>query len=242
MSDLDDILNGSDEPEVVETPAEPVQQPRDEAGRFATKETGETPQETPAEPVEPTGGDLPKEEFEGLKAERKRRQAAEEERDRLREQLQSNQNPPAPPPSLWDDEQGWTQHFGGQVIQAAALNARLDMSEMMARQANPDFEEAKQEFLAMAQQNPALLDMARADPHPWNKAYQIVKSHRAMQELGATDVTSLEQKLREKIQAEMAAQAPAAPVLPNSLADAQSSRGGVVPQAGGVSLQDILGS
>ena len=71
------------------------------------------------------------------------------------------------------------------------------MSEMMVRQANPDFEDVKAEFLALAQQNPDLTRQALADPHPWSKAYQIAKNHKTMTELGATDLDTLKAKLRE---------------------------------------------
>jgi hypothetical protein len=58
----------------------------------------------------------------------------------LRAQLQTQlQNPPAPPPSIWDDEQGFGQHIADQAtqqaVQQATFNARLDMSEMMVRMA-----------------------------------------------------------------------------------------------------------
>jgi len=91
---------------------------------------------------------------------------------------------------------------------------------MLARQANPDFDDIKTEFLKMAESNPALAQQALGDPHPWAKAYTIAKNARTMQELGATDVESMRAKLREEIMAEMAAQQPAAPMgmaIPPSL-------------------------
>jgi hypothetical protein len=218
MGTIDDILNDepSEEP-VAETPAEIVEEApqieevsaetddkgpvRDEKGRFAPK--GETESASPA-PAKQEYDPAP------VIAERRRRQEAEQRAQALEQQLAALQNPAAPPPSIFEDEQGAFQHYGGAIVseavQQASLNATLNMSEMLARQANPDFDEMKSEFLALAEQNPSLLAEARADPHPWDKAYKIAKNARTMKELGATDLASLEAKLREKIMAEMQAQ------------------------------------
>lgn len=234
----------SDEEQQIETPAEAVEaapEPeapaRDEKGRFAPKGVEES--------VSPTPVEEPQFDHAAVIGERKRRQEAEERARALEAQLATFQNPPAPPPSIWEDDQGALDHVKNEAVatavQQATYSAKLDMSEMMVRQANPDFEEVKAEFLALAQQNPTLAQQALADPHPWNKAYQIAKNHRAMQELGSVNVAEMEAKLREKIMAEMQAKPPANP-LPNSLADAQSARGGGNPAAfQPYSLQDILG-
>lgn len=202
----------SDEPNeapAIETPdpvADPEQsgQPRDENGRFARKgEEGASP--APVEEQEE-----PPYEHAAVKGERNRRQAAETERDTLRSELdalkqqfqQLQQPAPAPPPSLWDDEQGWQQHFGQQVAQFTSMNAKLDMSEMLASQTHEDFDEMKESFVRMAEQNPALAQQALAAKHPWEKAYQIARNAATMAELGATDLDTLKAKLREEILAE----------------------------------------
>lgn len=240
---LDDILNDEPieaveqaEPEPQPEP-EPVEQPRDETGRFVPKG------ETSASPAPVTEPEL---DHKAIVAERRRRQEAEERARALEAQLQAVQNPPAPAPSLWEDEQGWQQHFGSQVVstavQQATLNAKLDMSEMMVRQANPDFEEAKAEFLALAQDNPQLVQQALADPHPWNKAYQIAKTHRTMREVGATDVETLKAKLREELMAEMQAQAPVRSSLPPSLTTERNVGSRTGPAWNGPRpLSDLLG-
>jgi hypothetical protein len=219
---LDQILNDEPEAEEVaieaapeEQAEEPVSQPRDETGRFARKgeDSGSPPQIEKSEE--------PPLDHAAIVAERRRRQEAEQRAKALEEQLQALQNPPEPPPSIWEDEQGWQQQFGSQVVSQAVtqatLNAKLDMSEMMVRQANPDFEEVKAEFLALAEQNPGLVQQALADPHPWNKAYQIAKNHRAMQELGATNLDDLKAKLRAELMAEMQGQMPSQSPVPPTL-------------------------
>ena len=205
---LDNIL--SDEPvEPVEAIAEPEPQiepeaetaARDEKGRFAAK--GE-------EGASPAPVNEPELDHKAIVAERRRRQEAEERARVLEAQIQAYQNPPAPPPSMWEDEQGWQQHFGNEVVSAAVqqanFNAKLDMSEMMVRQNNPDFEEVKAEFLELAKDNPTLAQQALADPHPWDKAYKIAKTHRTMRDLGTTDIDSLKAKIREELMAEMQTQ------------------------------------
>jgi hypothetical protein len=247
---VDDFLKGS-EPEITPEPetvtVEPETQPepapvRDEKGRFAPK--GEEPSAPPAL-EEPQHTIPPK----ALQEERRKRQEAEDRLTRLEQELQAirqPQQPPAPAPSLWEDEQGWQDHLKGDVVstavQQATLNARLDMSEMMVRQSNPDFEEKKTAFIQLMQENPLLQQKALADPHPWNFAYTYVKNHERMQQLAAVDVTDLENKLREQIRAELEAQKQPetpAPTIPASLADSQSARSSTVPQAP-PSLADIL--
>lgn len=243
---LETLLNGepstTSEPEAVQEPVQTDGPVRDENGRFAAKTGVEPEVETQPEPVPPTDK-LPKEDYKAIREEREKRQTLERELEALRQQIQAVQNPPEPPPSVFEDEQGWQQHFGSQVVQTAVqqatLNAKLDMSEMMVRQANPDFEEVKAEFLALAQQNPTLRDQALADPHPWNKAYQIAKNHRAMQELGATDLDTLKAKLREELMAEM--QVAPARTVPPSLASERNVGQRTGPQwQGPKSLSDLL--
>lgn len=241
---LSDILNNDDDLEVAAPEPQPVEdtQPRDEHGRFAEK-TGVEQADGP-DAVPPTDK-LPKEDYKAIREEREKRQRLEAELEALRQQIAAQQEPPAPPPSIWDDDQGALQHVKNEAIttavQQANLNAKLDMSEMMVRQANPDFEDVKAEFLALAQSNPTLVQQALADPHPWNKAYQIAKNHRAMQELGATSVDDLRAKIREELMAEMQVQPPRS-VIPPSLATERNvgSRSGPA-WAGPRSLSELLG-
>jgi hypothetical protein len=240
MKELDELLNGEEatdiaQPVEAETPPQPVEaEPapaRDEQGRFAPKGVDDGVPPAPADK-------LPQDDFKALKDERTKRQNLERELAELRQAAEAQRNPPPPPPSIWEDEQGWQQSFGSEVVstavQQATANAKLDMSEMLARQANPDFDEMKAEFLALAQQSPQLAQQALADPHPWDRAYKIAKTQRTMAELGTTDIDGLKAKLREEIMAEMGQQqAPyqaAAPAIPVSLSGERSvaSRGGPV--------------
>lgn len=239
MDTLENILDDeptANEVTVEETVAEPDDQPRGPDGKFAPK--GETESASPA-PVEKE----PEFDHQAVIGERRRRQEAEARAAELEQRLTELQNPPAPAPDLWENTEGWQQHFGGQVVstavQQATFQANLNMSEMMMRQNNPDFDDMKATFLELMVENPTLQQQALADPHPWNKAYQIAKNYKTMQELGTVSVDEMKAKLREEVAAEYAAKQPAPPQLPNSLADSQSSRasaGGFKPPT----LDDIL--
>ena len=254
--DLDQILNGVVEPDAP-TP-EPVAEaapaetadtaPRDEKGRFAPKgETeGEAPPVTEAAPPAASEVEGPTVPRKALQDERSKRQALE---DRIQQLEAAQQQKPAePPPSIWDDTPGWEQHFGQNVIQeavsAASQNARLDMSEMMVRQAHPDFEDKKAAFIEAMQTTPGLQQRALQDPHPWAFAYQYVQNQERMQELSAVNVTDLEAKIRAEVMAELQAQAPGpkpAAGVPPSLSSERNvgSRAGPA-WTGPASLGDIL--
>lgn len=257
---LSDILNGekpTPQPEPEGAPApEPVAeaQPRDEHGRFAPK--GEQQQEAPAEAApgaSPAPKDKPplaEEDHPALIGERRRRQEAERQIEELTRQIEANRQPPAPAPSIWEDEQAALQHYGSQVVDQAtaqaSFNARLDMSEMLVRQQNPDFEEIKTRFLEMMRENPVLQQQALQDSHPWNFAYSYVKKADRMKELGAVDVADLEAKLREKIREELQAEAVAAvsggaPSVPPTISGEKSAGSRSGPAwAGPVSLTDLI--
>jgi hypothetical protein len=229
------------EPEALNGPT------RDENGRFASK-TGVEPDEPQGEvdAVPPTDK-LPQEDYKAIREEREKRQNLERELEALRnqiQQLQQPQQPPAPPPSVWDDEQAYGGHIVTTAVQQATFNAKLDMSEMMARQANPDFEEMKARFLQMADQNPSLGQQALADPHPWNKAYQIASNAAKMEALGAVDVNDMREKLKAELLAEM--QQGSSPVAPQSLPPSLSGERSVASRsgpawAGPTPLAEILG-
>lgn len=239
---LDELLNSEPQMEPEAPEPEKAERPRDEHGRFAT---GVEPQpETEAETVPPTD-QLPPETFKGLKDEREKRQTLERELEALKLQMQQfqqqTQEPPAPPPSLWEDEQGWQQHMQRQVLAQADQLSRINASEMAARTQNPDFQEMYDLFNDMAAQNPQLVTQAMSDPHPWGKAYQIAKSYKSMQELGAVDVNDLREKLKAEIMAEIGGQTPVRPAIPATLTGERSvaSRSGPA-WSGPTPLGDLL--
>lgn len=237
MKSLDNILGDEVVESVEEAPVEVAveavaETPRDEAGRFAAKGE-ESASPAPVEQVKP---DV---EHPAYIGERRRRQEAEARIAELEARLQ----PQEAPPSIFEDENAALQHFGGQVVttavQQATQNAKLDMSEMLARQANPDFDAMKETFLNLMAENPTLQRQALADPHPWAKAYQIAKTHATMQQVGATDVDSLRAAIRAELEAEFQAR-PIPTNIPVSLAGAQSARASTDAPPARKSLDEIL--
>lgn len=242
MDELENILN--DAPAEVNEQEEPAaetqaEQPRAPDGKFAPKGNDDGVMPAPEDEAKqvPIGS---------YKAEKEKRQALEAQIEALRREMeQRNQEPPAPPPSIWEDEQGTFHHYGQQftqsAVQQAAYVSRLQTSELLMMQADPEFVSVKNDVYEFVGANPAVNAEVQSSPHPWQTAYNAFKTHRTMQELGATNIAELEAKLREQITAEMAQKAPVAPNLPRSLADAQSARGGGNAPPAPLSLEDILG-
>lgn len=245
--DISAILGG--EPEVVseETPA--VSPGRDEQGRFVSTrlETGVEPTPEPeAEPVAevpPTEDKLPEDVYKPLRAVRDENKALKDQLEALNRQIQSlSQAPQEPVPTIWEDEQAWQTHFQQQTLRQADQLSRINASEMAARSQYPDFQEKYDQFNRMAAENPAIVQQAMADPHPWAKAYQIAQNALTMQELGATDLASMKAKLREELLAELQTQVPVTPVkAPPTLTNERNvgSRSGPA-WTGPPSLSDLL--
>ena len=108
-------------------------------------------------------------------------------------------------------------------------------------QADPEFVSVKNDVYEFVGKNPAINAEVQNSPHPWQTAYNAFKTHRTMQELGATDIQTLEAKIREQILAEQQAQQPVAPRIPPSLSSSRSvsSRNGPA-WSGPPSLGDLL--
>ena len=237
MDDLDNILSDEVAEETVEhvepVAVTPTEQPRDEQGKFAAK--GEEQSASPA----------PELDHAAIVGERRRRQEAEAEREDLRRQLDAMRNPPTPPPSVFEDEQGWQQHMTGEVVsqavQTASYQSKLQTSEFYARKNIEGFDQSWPEINQWLTNNPSIATQVAGDFDPWGAAWNQFQNARMVQDLGAVSVADLEAKLRAQITAELGQQPAATPSLPNSLADSQSSR----TNAGAVfrppTLEEILG-
>lgn len=207
------------EPEPEENPESRAGPERDEHGRFTAKQKGVDKPET--EDTEPPSADqLPRDIYEPLKAVRAENQELKRQIEALQQQYQAQQNPPEAPPSIWEDDARWQQHFGHQVTteaaQIASMNAKLDLSEMMAAREHPDFADKKQRWLEMAQQNPQLREICLADPDPWGRAYRMVSEQERLQSLGAQSIDDIIKAERAKWEEEARAQV--RPSFPTSTA------------------------
>lgn len=229
-----------EQPETGVEPEEPKdERPRDESGKFAPKE----PKETEAEP--PSA--LPKEVYEPLRAVRDENKTLKEQLEALRREITQQQQPkepPAPPPSMWEDDQAWQQHFGGQVVnqavQAASYQNKLATSEFYARKNIEGFGDEWEPLNKWLSENPSVAQQAAADYDPWGYAFRAYKNQRTMQELGATDIDQLKAQIRAQLEAEMAAQKPAVPNIPPSLSTQRSVSGRTGPAWSGPKPLDEL--
>jgi len=251
METLEDIVN-NEETEApasqVETPVEPEakpeeqqqaepkeEQPRDEAGKFKAK--GEKESASPA-PVE-TPLD-----HKALVGERRRRQEAEA---RLAEiEAERTAEPQEPAPSVFDDEDAaWNARLE-QFLPIAEQRAMAKFEEnMIARSANAarakydDFDDAREVFTQMAKDNPMLEQQLRQSDNPGEFAYKSAKHHMELQQYGGSVDALVEARVKAELEKQKPAEQPKAPDIPESLADAQSSKTATAPTAP-LSLDQIL--
>lgn len=275
MADLNSILNEGDtatapvveapaesappaSPEASAEPAAPAAgQPRDEGGRFAEK--GETPAaEAPAEgaPPAPTGDaalDHP-----ALLAERRMRQAAQDEVARLRAATAPAPAaaPPAPaassgPPDRWEDPEAYdawliqrVQETAEARVRATIEEDRIATSAETARGKYPDYAETVGLFARLAEQNPALEQTLRQHRNPAEYAYQTAKMHAELQQHGSIEalIAAREAKAREAALAEFNKQpgSTSDDLPPSSLAGTQSARSSGVAPPGPPTLDQLL--
>jgi len=215
---------------VIEEPEVAAQETVGETGEEATQDAAEPPAEKPAAKPE-----------EGLQAallaERRKRQE-------LEQRLAAK--PEEPKADFWEDPEARLAQTE-QKFQQQLINQKLDMSEAFARDKYADFGDKIVIFEAMVQENPALYQQMLAQANPADFAYRTATNQQKLQEMG--DPTAYEQKLREKITAEIeakyatkgAAEHQKRAELPGTLATV-SGAGGATAQtwSGPTSLDDLL--
>lgn len=195
------------------------------------------PAAPPAAPVIPPGY-VP---ITALMDERDKRQAREREADELRRyrEDQEAKAKAAPPPDFFEkpDER---LAYERQTLQHALWNERLNMSEMLARQAHGDdvVAAAQESFAAAARKNPGLHMELRSQANPYGFVVQWHKRQEFLTDVGS-DPDAWRAKERERLRAEIAAetqqQVPPRQVVPGSLARAPSAGPGE-PRASGMDL------
>lgn len=200
---------------------------RDAQGRFSATEA------TAAPPA--AEDDVPLVPRSALQSERSKRQEAEQKASDLQRQLAEFQrNPPAaaqpqpepiaiPNPAV--DPAGYHR-----AMTEVALNERLNVSEMMAREKYADLDDKLAVFQAEIAANPALGQQIATQRHPWDWMYQEAKKIEARKAIG-DDPVAFRERVRAELLAEMKATegspppaAPPAPArnpLPASLATAR---------------------
>lgn len=252
MADLSEYLKGEKPPQLEVPTAEVPQQeaqaspepakddrPRDETGRFvkgedkAAAKVEAEPKEAapPAAKVEPKAKPPEVSGLEaGIAAERRQRQAAEkramELEARMRE-IEQRANPPAPPPDVAQDPQGFATHVQA-TQQAVVMNERLNVSEMLARDKHGDeaVEAAQQAFIETAQADPTLWQQLHTQRNPYGWLMKWQQQRQFMSEVGddpAAYRQKLEAEIRAKVESEFAQQRQPVVTPPPSLASARSN-------------------
>lgn len=208
---MDEFLSDEMGAEDTATPAESDSEPVEDG------ETGTDPEPEPGEPdpVDPSEPETPAEEapaevpatstadkaseqaglMAALMAEREKRQAAER---KLAEK------PKEPLKFDWDNPEATIEAVREEMRQENQTRL-LDMSEAGARARHEDYGEKYEVFVAMAKENPALVQAMLAKPDPAEYVYQTATQRIFHDEVGA-DPKAYEDKLRAKIRQEVEAE------------------------------------
>jgi hypothetical protein len=209
---------------------------RDKKGRFAKKEKAD---------------DKPEDwSYHAYKDEKEKRQQYERELEAIRQrehQMQAQLAQYAQPqglPDAYDDPQGF-QAAIQQQIEQAQHQTRLQMSEMMARQAHgAETWEAANQWL---HQNPSVVQQLTQSQDPCGDAVKEYKRHQAMQEIGDDPQAyreRVEAEIRERLEAEAAQaspQVPSQPVPANFASTRNAGQRKGPSWAGPTSLEAALG-
>lgn len=122
--------------------------------------------------------------LKGIQAERRKRQALEEELRQLKSQVQNSQT--------YYEPTAESQENAGQFE-----NKILAISESSARSVHPDFQEKFDAFFEAAQNNPTLYDAVINSDHPGEASYQAGKALLFQKKYG-TDIDSQQKAIREE--------------------------------------------
>lgn len=242
MASLEDVLKGNveetKEPEVeakeekpeqeaaAETPEKKPEEPTQEGEAVSDEEPAPKGEEKAAPPaaekIEPNAP------IAALLDERDKRQRLEREL----EELKKSQAPAEPEADFFEDPEGALKKRDA-AFREELLKNKLDMSQAMAKESHPDFDEVLGKFNKAMETDPSLKGRAKIiwddalnQPHPALSIYKAVQRELAVQEI--SDPTEYRKKIEAEIRAELAKEkeAPAeekpAPSIPESLADERS--------------------
>jgi hypothetical protein len=242
MKTLDEVFNKddsdkADEPVTDIVPSSPDNEP-DEASKVEDPKPEPPKGEQAAPPVAKHEDQMVP--LSALKALRKE----------LQELKQEKQEKPTAPDVLADPE-GFEKHIQTRLDQQI-LDRTVAMSEDYAKRANPDFAEvmgtdedgSHTAWVELAKANPHLVQQFRASPNPALFAYEQVKRHKAMSEIGdpLTYRERIEAQIRAKVEADLKAKEVARPAIPDTLADEPSKSPRKGPEwTGPKPLNEILG-
>jgi len=177
----------------------------------------------------------------GLEDERRKRQALEQELERLRAAA-----PKEPEKGFWDDPEGSIKTMREQ-FNAEILKTRVTTSEAIVRSQHEDFDEKVGVFVELAQATPGLYQQMISAPNPAEFAYKVGKNHFDIRQAGSVDnlKAQLEKEVRAKLEQEYrekeAALEKQRAELPKSLTDVRGVTTHKPVWGGPTPLDTILG-
>lgn len=244
MQDLDDVLGGV-EPEA-EAEVEVLEATDDASLEAATDEetpTGEEPGEQPetsASPAEPEVKTSDSDVIAGIQAELAR---VREKNRRLEDAANAV---PEEKLDFFDDPDAAINTLEQRMEQKIA-RTRIDISEQIARDRYPDFDDKIKVFTDLANENPNLWSQMSANVDPAGFAYKAAQNAAKMKEMG--NVEEFEAKIRaderarakKEYDAEYGAKLKERANLPGSLSDTRATGGNNSPGVTNESLEDVVG-
>jgi len=217
-------------------------QPRDENGRFASKETGEveTPAATPAE------NPIPEDQFKGYLTEKRKRQELESQVAAMHHQLAQFQTQQQAP-EFWENPDAALQQrldqFGQSLLQQFQQQQqaeRVNVSEAAARAKYTDYGDAFQAFQQAVQFNPSLAHQMMMATDPGEFAYRAGKRSLDLEKVGSIDGLIAAERAKWEAEVRAAAPTPQRTFPTSTVIDGSvASRGGPV-WSGPVLDKDIL--
>lgn len=212
-------------------PQEGAQQPAE--GEAATPPVADTRRHVPLEALEAVRGERNDWKSEAIRAKEEAKQLRERyERPQQQDGQQQFQMPQLPQSDpLWKVQQRDPELATSLYIdRLQRIDDKFNTSEMLVREKFSDVDEVVAVFYEAAARNPALATQMHASRSPWKFAYDEGKRLKFASEIG-NDPEAYRKKVRAEVEAELKAQTPAAgqsatpaaPHLPQSLADARSA-------------------
>ena len=168
-------------------------------------------------------------------------------RQALENQMQAAQQQEEAPDAFVEPDAA-IQHAVNQVQQRND-DRFLNFSEEVTRKNHEDYDEIKEVFLEMANENPLLAQQAMAQPMPHEWLYQQAKTHNEFKDISSVDDlrAKIEAETRAKIEAEYAekqktvTEKAITDAIPNSLASSTAAGGNTTPIVGQAPLDKIFG-
>lgn len=250
MSEIDSFLSAGNEAE----PTEPAQGDKPEATPGSA-----TPAEQQKAPHQNESQTIP---ISALLDERGKRQHTERELEEYKTKIRAYEEKQAKKPDLFEDPDGWQKsvHDSAEKRVKEAEDRQtvrfLGLSEQLARDRYPDYNEKLETFGKLMQQEPSLRDRMLQAPNPAEYVYRTAKQYQELQGFESVDKLreSIRNEERAKILAEMGKPVekteptkpeakpdptkPAPPAVPDSLSNERSA--GDSPPVNR-SLKDIFG-